>query len=510
MSPQEPQDEAPIDAADPVESGPSHADALDESTPASIAKTGEIQSGKLAGRTLQSAILVLALPVLLEQLANACVGLVDKMLAGRLDETIVRPALDGVGLASYVGWFTGVAMSAIGIGGMALIARAMGSGDRVLANRSLGQALTFGVSWGVVVAIFMWFACPYLATLANLSDQASEFCIQYIRIIAIGMPVTSFMLVSMNCLHGAGETTRPFLIILVVNLVNMVSSWAYSGVDLRFGSYELINPFGFDANVIGIAVGTVTARTVGAILIYALMRRGVSDLKLHLSDFVPHLHTLKRIVRVGLPGFLDGMGLWAGQLVAVVWLIGMIAEQTGTSEGLMGAHEIAVQWEAFSFMPGFAFGVAAGALAGQFLGAGNPEMAARAVSWCLRIALMIMGFMGVVFIVFGEPLTRIISSDEQILRLTPQLLAICGVVQLPFAMSMVIRGALRGAGDTRASMFITWFSTYLIRIPLAWLFGYFLEFGLVGVWIGLSAELLFRGLLFLARFRTGKWKEVMV
>ena len=63
--------------------------------------------------------------VLLEQLANACVGLVDKMLAGRLDATIARPALDGVGLASYVGWFTGVAMSAIGIGGMALIARAM-------------------------------------------------------------------------------------------------------------------------------------------------------------------------------------------------------------------------------------------------------------------------------------------------------------------------------------------------------------------------------------------------
>lgn len=470
----------------------------------------EIQSGKLAGKSLASAIAIIAIPVLLEQFANATVGTVDVLLTGHLPGDIATPAMDGVGIGSYVRWFMGISAGAVGVGGMALIARALGAGDRTLAHRALGQTVGFSLLLGVAVTFIMWFGIPLVAKLAGLNDEATRYCIQYVRIVSISMPVTSLLFSGTMCLHGAGETTRPFLIMLVVNLVNVVLSWVLSGVDLQFGTWSLVNPFSFDMHVAGIAAGTAGARTVGAFLLVLLMLRGIKDLRLELPELRPHLETMWRIIRVGFPNFIEGFGMWAGQLVGVIWLIGKIAERTGTGEGLMGTHMIAVQWEAFSFMPGFALGTAAGTLAGQYLGARNPKMAARSIWLCTLLGMSFMGVAGALFMIFGEPLTRIISDDPGHVELAPKLLFICGLVQVNFAMAMVIRNGLRGAGDTTACMIITWTSTYGVRIPLAWLFGYFLNLGLVGVWIGLCSELFIRGLLFLGRFLHGGWKQVKV
>jgi len=470
----------------------------------------QIKSGKLAGKTLTAAIIILSTPILLEHFANAFVGLVDVTLTGHLPETMVKAALDGVSIASYVRWFIGISVSGIGIGAMALIARAMGAGDKKLAHLALGQAVTLGFLVGIIVGFLLWFGIPWVCRLAELSPDATTYCIQYIRIVSISMPATAIMFAGMMCLHGAGETTRPFLIMLVVNVVNIFLSWSLSGVDLAFDSWSLTNPFSFDWHVAGIAAGTSGARFVGAILMIGLMMHGVKDLRLELPDLRPHLKTSWRIIRVGVPNFLEGFGLWAGQLVGVIWLIGAISERSGQGEGLMGTHMIAIQWEAFSFMPGFALGTAAGTLAGQYLGANNPHMASKAIMACTGTCMALMGTAGLIFMFAGEPLTRLISDDPLHLELAPKLLFICGLVQINFAMAMVIRNGLRGAGDTVACMFLTWFSTYAVRIPLAWLFGYWLGYGLVGVWIGLCAELFIRGFLFLGRFMQGGWKKVKV
>lgn len=469
-----------------------------------------IQSGVLAGRSLPAAITILALPVILEQFANAFVGLVDNSLAGHLPRAIATEALDGVGVASYVQWFIGVAMAAIGVGGMALIARAIGAGDIKLAKRALGQAYTFGLLWGCVVGLFIYLVTPYLARLAGLSPQATTYCIQYTTILAAGLPLSALMMISMTCLHGAGETVRPFLIMLVVNVVNMAASFLLSGVDLDLLGLKINNPLSIDLDVRGIAAGTVIGQVVGCILITLLMIRGTHGLFLRLRYMKPDFRIILRIIRIGIPSFFDGLGMWAGQLIAVFWVIGEIARRSGDDIGLLGSHLIAVRWEAFSFMPGFAMGIAAGTLAGQFLGAGNTKMASKAVISCTAVGMVLMGSFGVLFILAGHTLTAIISDNPIHLDTAPKLLFLCGLVQLAFAVAMVVRGALRGAGDTTASMLITWISTYAVRIPLCWLFGIVLGYGLVGVWMGLSLELVIRGLLFLGRFLQGKWKTIKV
>jgi Na+-driven multidrug efflux pump len=179
-------------------------------------------------------------------------------------------------------------------------------------------------------------------------------------------------------------------------------------------------------------------------------------------------------------------------------------------QGLQGAHLIAVRWEAFSFLPGFAIGTAAGALAGQYLGAGSPAMARRAIRACIGLGCVVMGVLGVAMVLGADVLTRVISNEPIHRAEAPALLVIGGSVQVFFAISMVIRQGLRGVGDTRWSFIITTGASFGIRLPAAWVLGVWLELGLTGVWLGLCGEIVVRSGFFAWRFFNGGWQRVRV
>ncbi|UCD74213.1 MAG: hypothetical protein JSV91_10530, partial [Phycisphaerales bacterium] len=368
---------------------------------------GTIQSGKLAGKSLRAAIWILAFPVFLQQLAAACFGLADKILAGNLPETVRVPALDGLGIGSYITWFIGIAMAGLGVGGQALIARAIGGGESREAHHALGQTMTLSVLWGGLVGVVLWVAAPAIARICGLNEAATVMCIDYVRILSYGMPFCGIMMVGAMCLYGAGETTKPSAVYIFSNAVNIVFSWILCGADVSFGNWVLKNPFPFDLHVQGIAAGTAISYLVGGLLILGIQRRGVKDLRLKARELAPKRAMVNRVVRVGVPSFLDGISMWAANLFVLVF-IGMIAAKTAEGAGMQGAHIIAVQWEMFSILPGFAIGTAAGALAGQYLGAGNPPMAQKAILLCTAITAVIMGLVGIVYITAGDPLTHVI------------------------------------------------------------------------------------------------------
>jgi Na+-driven multidrug efflux pump len=326
------------------------------------------------------------------------------------------------------------------------------------------------------------------------------------------MPLTGFMMVGAMCMHGAGETLRPSLISVGVNVVNLVASWVLSGVDVRFGHHVLTNPFSFDLNVVGIAAGTSISYVFGAAVTLAVLMRGVKDLRLERGHLLLTWPMSRRIVSLGVPNFLEGLAMWGVNLFVLIF-IGQIARRAidaADGEGLQGAHIIAVQWEALSFLPGFAMGTAAGALAGQYLGAGNPRMAQRCIVACVAVACGIMGALGVLFMTQGEFLTSIISTEPVHLKHTPNLLFIAGTIQIFFAIAMVVRQGLLGAGDSLWPFLITSISSYAVRLPLAWYLGVHLELGIEGIWIGLCGELVIRAALFAARFIQGGWKLLRI
>jgi len=531
----------PEDPKNPIRSGPDdtpgpgldpeNLDPIDE--PGGIVRRpvvrvtpdGRLMSGRLAGLSMNRAIWVLCWPVLLESYLNSFVGLVDTVLAARLGET----AADAVGPGAYFMWLIGLVSMALGVGATALIARSVGRGRFATANAAVAQTVSLAGTLGVLVGVLIYLGIPFIGRLVSLTDGAFDLFVVYMRIIAIGVPASSILFSGIACLRGAGDARAPLIAMAVVNVVNIAVSWTLSGLPITFiPGVESIEPlFGFDLGLRGVAWGTVAAHSVGALIVLAMLRSGRSGVTLPLHRLRPHMVTTFRLLRIGFPNFLESLGMWLGNLVIVLF-VGWIAKDLA-QDGLFGAHIIAIRVEAFSFLPGFAMGSAVATLAGQYLGAGSPDLAKKAVFRTAFMGAGVMGLMGLLFITTPLAITTALSDVESHTELVPPLLIICGSVQIPFAVALVVRSALRGAGDVRVVMWITWITTYGVRLPLAyalsgvripwplvgepihWIENPFgLEPSLRGLWLGICIELGIRGFIFAGRFLQGGWTKAKV
>ena len=452
--------------------------------------------GRLAGLSLRRQVWVLAVWPLLEQVMAFLVGTVDMVLASRLEpQTLAVAANDALGIAGYVGWLMGMMMGAVGVGASALVSRAIGGRHKSLANAALGQAMLLSLIVGTGIGALVFVFAGGIVQLAGAHDQARELGSLYLRIVSIAAPMSAILFVGGACLRAAGDTRTPFFVIVIVNVVNTAAS-----VLLVFGPA----PIG-GHGVAGIASGTAIAWTVGAALTMAVLFRGNRLIRLRVARLRPHWHTAKRIVRVSIPQLSESLGIWGGNFL-VIMMIGRLAD----TDGLLGAHMWAVRIESASFLPGFALAGAAAILAGQYLGASDPVMAKRSALYCCAVAVTLMSLSGVLFLTVPEQLVAMVTPVELHREVSPKLLWVCGWAQPFFAMSIVFSQAIKGAGDTRSTMVINYLCLFLIRLPLAYLFGIVLNLGLVGVWYGLCSEMCVRGLIFAGRFFHGGWLKTQV
>jgi putative MATE family efflux protein len=508
-------------------SSPSHTPVPRPPRSPSALEAGRLTTGRLAGLSLPAAVWFLSWPILAESVLNSLVGLTDTILAAGLDDG--GAGADAVGGASYVLWFMGLIAQAVGVGATAIISRSVGAGRFAVANAAVGQSLLLACAGGVVVGLLVAVVAHPMARLLGLTPAATEAFVAYLRVSAIGVPLGAVLFSGIAAARGAGDSLRPLISMLIVNVVNIFLSYLLSGVDLRTAGAPgqpprllLENPLSLDLGVRGIAWGTVVAYGVGALVTLLILRRGVGGVRLHARWLRLHSTTMLRLCRVGIPNFFEMLGMWAGNFL-VIMMVGWLG---GASGGTLGAHLIAVRLEAFSYLPGFAFGAAAATLVGQHLGAGNHRSAARAGWLCALLAVAFMGLMGLVFVAFPRQLTGLMSAQPAHLELVPPLLIIAGLVQIPFGVSIVLRSALRGAGDTRGAMWITWICTYFVRLPLAYLLSGVdiplpgtaqtipnpspLELGLQGLWMGLCLEIVVRCAIFTFRYARGNWRSMRV
>jgi putative MATE family efflux protein len=212
---------------------------------------------------------------------------------------------------------------------------------------------------------------------------------------------------------------------------------------------------------------------------------------------------IKRILNIGLPGAMEQVVFQAGFLVFAAMAVSL-----GTHN--YAAQQVAFTVNGFSIMPAFAFGVAATTLVGQSLGAKDPERAERSAQAALKNGTLWMIVMGVAFLIWREPLVRIFTTDPDVWQPAEMCLIVMAFSQPFLAISMVYASALRGAGDTRATLVITFAGIWLVRVVLGYVLGIVLGLGLLGLWIAWFSDWFVRAILVALRFRTGKWKTLQV
>jgi Na+-driven multidrug efflux pump len=233
---------------------------------------------------------------------------------------------------------------------------------------------------------------------------------------------------------------------------------------------------------------------------------GWGAVRLHAHQMRPHWHTLGRVLRIGTPHGAEGLIQW-GSNFALVVMINRLDPSSVASAAFMNAVRI----ESISYLPGFAFAIAAATMVGQSLGMRDWHRARRCGYLAYAVGGGIMIICGILFIVFGRTMaTWMLSKQESTAALTGHLLFLTGFIQAGFAASMIFSGALRGAGDTLAVMVINLSSIVGVRLAGSVVVVYFLGGAVVAVWTVMCAELAIRGLLAWGRFATGKWRHVEV
>ena len=449
--------------------------------------------GRLAGLSLPRQIAVLAVWPLLEQALNFLVTFVDTVQAGHLNADSVT----AVGTAGYIVWVVGLVQSAVGIGSTAIVARAVGGRHRSLANATLGQSLVLAAIAGTIMGAAIFVLASPISDFVELTGRSREYSTLFLRILALAAPMSFVLFVGCACLRGAGDTATPFRVMLVVNVVNIAANYAFVLGPAPLGGH----------GVAGIAAATTLAWTFGAMLLVISLLRGRRGLRLYVHRLALRWHLVRRIARIGMPNLVEASGLWVAQFL-VLKIIGHVG-RIGIPNAI-GIHAVAVRIELLSYLPGVAMSVAAATLAGQYLGVGDPQRAKQAVRLCWYVSMAIMGTMGLLFLLIPHALIAIVTNDPAILREAPTLLRICGPSEIFLGAYLVLSQAMRGAGDTRTPMFLTYFSIFFVRLPAAFVFGLMFDGKLVGIWFALCGEVVFRGAIFAAYFWRGGWLKAKV
>jgi MATE family multidrug resistance protein len=215
----------------------------------------------------------------------------------------------------------------------------------------------------------------------------------------------------------------------------------------------------------------------------------------------PGRRGIGRLLRFGVP-----MGLHQGLEVGIFALAAVLMLQFGRAAG--AAHQIAIQLASCSFMVAVGCSVAASTRVGNALGRGELDQAERAGWLSIGVGLAFMACSALVFLTQAEWLIRQFTDDPDVVAVGRSLLHIAGAFQLSDGLQAITSGALRGAGDTRFSLYASVTGYWIVGVPLCLLLGFHLELGPRGLWWGLTAALTATAAGLLLRFRSGGWKRL--
>ena len=450
-------------------------------------------------------MLRLVAPVLAMNVLHVMVEYVDTWLTGNYLEG--DAPLAAINQIRYVMWMVFNLFAVVSIGATAMVARFVGAGDRRQAGRVTHQAILLGIVIALVMMVVGHLFLERFVMLLRLEGEAAKLAVRYLRIVLPFLPLIMLEEVGIACLRGAGDTVSGLWAVAVVNLVNVVLS---SCLLLGLGPFSAL---GWD----GLAIGTACARLVGGLIVVWLLVRGRAGLRLRFRLLRPIRDLMRRLLRIGVPGGADAISV----ILCHLWFVSII-NQLGPRAA--AAHAVAVSIEALAYMQGAAFQIAAATMVGQYLGAGQHDRAGRSVLMACGVGGGLMTAAGVFFFVGAEPLAGFFlgESNAQVIPISGQLLRIVSFAMPPLALSMVLTGALRGAGDTRWPLAITFVGFLGVRIPLAYLLaqdsvdvpllgpisGWGL--GVVGAWYAMVADVWVRCLLVVVRFAHGGWKRTEV
>ncbi|MDP9054106.1 MAG: MATE family efflux transporter, partial [Acidobacteriota bacterium] len=382
----------------------------------------------LTAGNLKRAIILLAIPMILEMLMESLFGVVDMFFVARLGvDSLATVALTESLLILVFGIAMGLSMATT-----AFVARRIGEKDPEGAAVAAVQAIAVGLLLSLAVSVAGILYAPNLLALMGATPSVIAAGTTYTRIL-LGGSATIFLLFLINAIfRGAGDAALAMRALWFANLINIVLDPC------------LINGWGpFPRlNVMGASVATTTGRGLGVIFQLWMLFGGMSRIRVHARQVRMNLSILWRLLRVSFTGilqFLIATASWTG-LVRLCATFGTVP---------VAGYTVAIRIFMFVILPSWGLANSAATLVGQNLGAQQPERAERAVYQTARYTTWYMGSIAVVFLLFAKQLAAFFTSDAAVQSVAADCLRFISVGNICYAWGMVLVQAFNGAGDTR-------------------------------------------------------------
>ena len=436
--------------------------------------------------SLNRAILLLAVPMVLEMVLESLFAVVDIFWVGRLGAN----ATATVGLTeSMLTLVFSVAMG-LSLSTTAMVARRIGEKDPEGAAVAGVQAIALGLMISLAIGIPCGVWAPNLLRLMGASPEIVATGSGYTRICLGGSFAVLLLFLNNAIFRGAGDAAIAMRLLWVSNIINLILDPC-----LIFGW----GPFP-RLGVTGAAVATLTGRSIGVLYQFYRLMRGTERLRILRSQVRLQWSVLLRLIRVSLTGILQfaiAHTSWIG-LVRIVSIFGAAA---------LAGYTIAIRIVIFVILPSWGLSNAAATLVGQNLGAGHPERAENAV-WRTGLYNMIfLGLVGVVFIVIPGPIIRLFTSDPAVVPLGVACLRIISYGNLGYAYFMVMMQAFNGAGDTITPTIVNFFGFWLFEIPLAYWLAIPLHMRSNGAFFAIAIAETSMAIASAILFKQGRWKK---
>jgi putative MATE family efflux protein len=421
-------------------------------------------------------------------------GIVDHVMVGHY---VGFNANAGIGVATQIWIVIVVFIMSVFTGMSVLVARFVGAGDEEMADRTVYQAFltALGISLFILAPVG-FFAAPGLLTLVNATAAVQAEALPYLR---ISMVFSSGMLIfflASGALRSAGDARTPMVLGIAMTLLNIALNVVFITGIGPLPSY----------GTAGAAMGTVIA--AGLLGAYSLWRMWYGGWVVSFPKsrgYAPDWGIIRSLFRFGLPAGIQGIAMNVGGLLLLAF-IGSLAQ----SAAAQAAYAVSYG-QLFSLITWTSVGLmgAAAAVAGQNLGAGQPDRANEAVHVAARIAMAGAAFVGVFFFFFPRQLLGVFGMDEPgVVDIGVQLLRILSVSGLMISVALTYTGGLQGTGDTRSPLYISIISQVVIPLGICAVVERVATLDPLDIWLAILAGHTTRCILSVLRFRQGRWRNI--
>jgi len=439
--------------------------------------------------SLNRAILLLAIPMVLEMVLESLFAVVDVFWVSRLGADAVATVGLTESLLSLV-FAVGLGLS---LSTTAMVARRIGEKDPAGAAVAGVQAIAIGLATSAMIGVPCLFYAPHLLKLMGASPAIVAVGGNYARIALGGSGAILLLFLNNAIFRGAGDAAIAMRLLWVSNIINLILDPC-----LIFG----VGPFP-KLGVTGAALATLTGRSIGVLYQFYRLLRGTERIRILWRQVRINMRVLLRLLRVSLTGILQfaiAHTSWIG-LVRIVSIFGSAA---------LAGYTIAIRIVIFVILPSWGLSNAAATLVGQNLGAKQPERAETSVWRTGFYNMIFLGGIGLFFMVFAEPVVRLFTHDPLVVLLAASCLRIISYGNVGYAYGMVMLQAFNGAGDTVTPTIVNLFGFWFLEIPLAYGLAIPGRMQSSGVYISIvvaEAAIAVAGILL---FRRGYWKKQQI